>query len=82
MSERILKAIGVPKCTLYSFRHRRATDLYYLTQQVGSGVTTKYAASILGHSELVFLKTYSHVDMDQESKNIYKNFNFKSVTNL
>lgn len=82
LSERILKAIGIPSCTLYSFRHRRATDLYYLTQQAGSFVTTKYAASTLGHSELVFLKTYSHVDMDQESKNIYKNFDFKSVTNL
>ena len=82
MSERILKAIGVPSATLYSFRHRRATDLYYLTQQAGSFVTTKYAAKILGHSELVFLRTYSHVDMTLESKNIYKNFDFKGVTNL
>lgn len=82
MSERILKAIGIPHCTLYSFRHRRATDLYYLTQQVGSGVTTKYAAKILGHSELVFLRTYSHVDMTLESKDIYKNFSFEAVTNL
>ena len=82
MSERILKAIGIPHCTLYSFRHRRSTDLYYLTQQAGSGVTAKYASSILGHSEMVFLSTYSHIDMDMESKNIYKNFDLASVTNL
>ena len=80
--EKIRSTDFFPDFTLYCFRHRRATDIYYLTQQAGSFVTTKYAASILGHSELVFLKTYSHVDMDQESKNIYKNFDFKSVTNL
>lgn len=79
LSERILKAIGIPSCTLYSFRHRRATDLYYLTQQAGSFVTTKYASSILGHSEIVFLSTYSHVDEELESKNIYKNFDFKAI---
>lgn len=81
LSERILKAIGVPSATLYSFRHRRATDIYYLTQQAGSFVTTKYASSILGHSEIVFLSTYSHVDEELESKNIYKNFDFQSVKN-
>lgn len=80
LSERILKAIGIPDCTLYSFRHRRATDLYYLTQ---SGmISTKFASSLLGHSELVFLNTYSHIDESQESKNIYKNFDLASVTNL
>lgn len=80
LSERILKAIDIPDCTLYSFRHRRATDLYYLTQ---SGlISTKYASSLLGHSELVFLTTYSHIDESQESKNIYLNFDMASVTNL
>lgn len=71
-----------PYFTLYCFRHRRATDFYYLTQQAGSHVTAKYAAKILGHSEMVFLSTYSHIDMDMESKNIYKNFDLASVTNL
>lgn len=83
LSERIIKACGLPKeATLYSFRHRRATDLYYLTQTAGSGVTTKFASQILGHSELVFLNTYSHVDDSQESKNIYGNFDFGSVKTL
>ena len=82
LSERIMKACGLPdQATLYSFRHRRATDLYYLTQTAGSGVTTKFASQILGHSELVFLSTYSHVDDSQESKNIYRNFDFDQVKN-
>lgn len=79
LSERVLKAIGIPEATLYSFRHRRATDLYYLAQ---SGViSTKKAATLMGHSEIVFLKTYSHVDDEMESKNIYQNFDFKLVRN-
>lgn len=82
LSARLLKAFDVPKMTLYSFRHRRATDLYYLTQTAESGVTAKYASSILGHSELVFLSTYSHVDEQMESKNIYKNFDLSAIPNL
>ena len=77
MSERILKAIDVPAATLYSFRHRRATDLYYLTQT--GQLSTKRAAELMGHSEIIFLKTYSHVDEDLELKNIYKNFDFKAI---
>ena len=82
LSERIIKTCDIPKATLYSFRHRRATDLYYLTQQAGSGLSTKKAAELMGHSEMIFLSTYSHVDSDQESQNIYANFDFSSVTNL
>lgn len=91
LSARILKAVNVQlggtdltdktkEITLYSFRHRRATDLYYLAQS--GAISTKRAAELMGHSEIVFLKTYSHVDMEKESKNIYKNFDFSSVTNL
>ena len=65
LSERILKAIGIPQCTLYSFRHRRATDLYYLCQR--GIISHKYAAQTLGHSEIIFLRTYSHVDMKMEN---------------
>lgn len=77
MSERILQAIDVPEATLYSFRHRRATDLYYLTQT--TGLSTKKAAYLMGHSEIIFLKTYSHVDEDLETQNIYQNFDFKAI---
>lgn len=80
--KRIRSTDYFPEFTLYCFRHRRATDLYYLTQTAGSGVTTKFASQILGHSELVFLNTYSHVDDSQESKNIYGNFDFGSVKTL
>lgn len=80
LSERVLKAIDVQDATLYSFRHRRATDLYYLTQN--GKVSTKKAAYLMGHSEVVFLKTYSHIDEALEDKNIYANFEFQAVRNL
>lgn len=79
MSERILKAFGIPKMTMYSFRHRRATDLYYLTQT--GKISTMYAAQTLGHSVQIFLSTYSHIDMDQEDADIYQNVNLKLVKN-
>ncbi len=80
LSERILKSINVdinvelggndhmnliPEVTLYSFRHRRATDLYYLAQK--GVISTKKAAELMGHSEEVFLRTYSHVDNEKEN---------------
>ena len=58
--------------TMYSFRHRKATDLYYLTQT--GQISTKYAASLLGHSEEIFIRTYSHIDMEHEA--------IAAVTNL
>ena len=64
MSERILKAVDVPGITLYAFRHRRATDLYYLTQN--GTISTKQAAALMGHSEEIFIKTYSHIDTSKE----------------
>lgn len=87
LSERVLKAINaamggnsnmnlIPDVTLYSFRHRRATDLYYLTQR--GKLSTKRAAYLMGHSEMIFLKTYSHIDMEQESENIYQNLNLQN----
>ena len=80
LSERILKAINIamggtdclnliPEVTLYSFRHRRATDLYYAAQQ--GKISTKRAAYLMGHSEAIFLKTYSHIDMTFETDEIY-----------
>lgn len=53
-----------PDFTLYCFRHRRATDLYYLTQN--GTISTKQAAELMGHSEIVFLNTYSHIDSSRE----------------
>ncbi len=48
--------------TMYTFRHNRATELYYL-----NGVSTKKKAEYMGHSEMMFLKTYSHlVDENEE----------------
>ena len=47
--------------TMYTFRHNRATELYYL-----DGVSTKKKAEYMGHSELMFLKTYSHLVDEKE----------------
>ena len=64
-SKRILKAIGIPNITMYYFRHNRATELYYLCQR--GIISTKKAAALMGHSELVFLKTYSHLLEEKEN---------------
>lgn len=47
--------------TLYTFRHNKATQLYYLP-----GVTLKKKAEYMGHSEMMFIKTYSHLDDTKE----------------
>ena len=91
MSERVLNAINeaaggsrslnmIPEVTLYSFRHRRATDLYYLTQT--GEISTKKAAALMGHSEMVFLSTYAHIDESREGTDIYSNATLPNVQNL
>lgn len=67
-----------PEFTLYCFRHRRATDLYYLTQT--GEISTKKAAALMGHSEIVFLKTYSHIDESKE--NLARIYDGLKVENL
>ena len=76
MSVRILRAInselgGTEKLNLlnglrmYSFRHTYATNLYYKAVKPGI-ISAKKAAQIMGHSEEIFLKRYSHLDDDKE----------------
>ena len=67
-----------PEFTLYCFRHRRATDLYYLTQT--GEISTKKAAALMGHSEIVFLKTYSQIDDNKE--NLARIYDGLKVENL
>lgn len=72
LSERVAKASGIEQLNFYDFRHRRATDLYYLSQK--GKLSTKRAAYLMGHSEAVFLKTYSHIDDSLESdSDLYPN---------
>lgn len=47
--------------TWYTLRHNRATELYYLP-----GISTKKKAEYMGHSEMMFLRTYSHLDDSKE----------------
>ena len=51
--------------TFYDLRHYRATELYYLCQK--GVISTKQAAKLMGHSEMIFLKTYSHIDSEKEN---------------
>lgn len=51
--------------TFYTLRHTKGTELYYLTQE--GKISTKLAAEYMGHSEMVFLSTYSHIDREKES---------------
>lgn len=91
LCDRILKSINaalggsaavnvIPDVTLYSFRHRRATDLYYLAQS--GQISTKKAAALMGHSEIVFLNTYSHIDESREGADIYQNAALPKAQNL
>lgn len=53
--------------TMYSFRHNRATELYYI-----AGVSTKKKAEYMGHSEEMFLRTYSHIDESKEETELLR----------
>lgn len=69
--KRILNAIGISDITLYHFRHNRASELYYLCQK--GIISTKKAAALMGHSELIFLKTYSHIlEENEKTEELYK----------
>lgn len=52
---------------LYNFRHHRASVLYY-TQ----GISTKAKAAYMGHSEEMFIKTYSHMIAERENMDALK----------
>lgn len=73
-----------PEFALYSFRHRRATEIYYLTQSADPAkrISTKKAAYLMGHSEMVFLSTYSHLDESRETADIYSNATLPKAQNL
>lgn len=54
--------------TMYTFRHNKATQLYYLP-----GVSFKKKAEYMGHSEQMFLQTYSHLDNSREEIEALRN---------
>lgn len=77
LSDRIIRKINaqmggnrhlkVTDITLYSFRHNRATLLYYT-----DGISTKKKAQYMGHSEEMFLKTYSHLIEEKENEELLR----------
>lgn len=78
-AETIIRATNyIPEFTPYCFRHRRATDLYYLCQK--ATISTKQAAALMGHSEEIFIRTYSHIDPKHE--NLSQIYDDLAVTNL
>lgn len=58
--------IKATSMTFYSFRHDYASRLYLygVKERI---ISTKRAAAWLGHSEILFLKTYSHLLEDEEN---------------
>ena len=66
ITRRIAKELGHSEIVLYSFRHTFATFLYYSGCRPGL-ISTKKAAQIMGHSERIFLETYTHIDDSQEN---------------
>ncbi len=77
--KRIFKALSqkmnVEDVTLYTLRHTKGTELYYLTQK--GVLSTKLAAEFMGHSEAVFLHNYAHIDREIENLET-----LRAVTNL
>lgn len=53
--------------TWYTFRHNHGTRLYY-----SNLLTTKMKAYLMGHSEQVFLTTYSHLQREKENTDFLK----------
>ncbi len=53
--------------TLYYFRHNKASLLYYMP-----GISLKKKAEYLGHSEQMFLRTYSHLMNEKEDTEILR----------
>lgn len=59
--------LKVTDMTLYTLRHTKATELYYMP-----GISTKQKAAYLGHSEEEFLKRYSHLDENKEATEVLR----------
>ena len=53
--------------TWYTFRHNAGTRLYYIP-----GLSNKLKASIMGHTEEIFLSVYSHLDEQNENLDILR----------
>lgn len=61
------KTLKATRMVLYSFRHTKATELYY-----AEGISHKAAAAYLGHSEEMFIRTYSHLDESKEELEVLR----------
>lgn len=61
--------LKVTDMTIYTIRHNRATDLYYLSVP---GLSNKAKADYMGHSEEMFLKRYSHMVPDKENVEVLR----------
>lgn len=55
--------------TFYTFRHNKATALYYI-----DGISLKAKARYMGHSVDMLLKIYSHIDENRENDDKYNVF--------
>lgn len=57
---------------IYSFRHNRATQLYYLSIRSNGALSFFKCAEYMGHSQKMFLETYSHMMPDVEAEDLLR----------
>lgn len=62
------KKLRVTDMTLYTFRHNKATALYYYS----GNLSLKKKAEYMGHSEEMFIRTYSHLVEDREETELLR----------
>lgn len=63
------KSLRVTDLTFYTLRHHRATMLYYSKD---AGLTMKAKAHYMGHSEEMFVNTYSHMIEELEDMELLR----------
>lgn len=59
--------LKVTDAVLYTFRHTKATELYYT-----EGISLKAKAAYMGHSEEEFIRTYSHLMKEKEELEVLR----------
>lgn len=59
--------LRVTDMSLYNFRHHKASILYYT-----EGISNKAKAKYMGHSEEMFIRTYSHLMEQKENMDVLR----------
>ena len=82
IQEKLEAAMGhpcEPGFRLYCFRHNYATRVLYYGAYKSGAISLKECAYIMGHTEEMFLKNYSHLLHDEEKENAIAAINKFSI---